>query len=475
MFPGVETEKFLFFKPNAEIPSKSTAGDKTMLIPEKFFIYLTIKNSSFSISLFFKTITRLDISYCNLEYVPANCCVLNLKHLNLAHNRFEQVPACLYSGLRFLESLDLSYNRISLFDREPDCIKHLKIVNLSNNLFRNVPNWFLTFRAVSLEEFIYSNNKANHYNYLKNSYNCSINKLLKLELRNCLLIDSDYGFLRLFKRLTYLDIGNEGNKNVNKFHELDDVFVKLQWKDLTILKANNLGIATFPIGIFWLETLVEVYLRGNLISWISEDIQFMINLEVFEISDNYVVSLPQSLANLTNLRVLKASNNKIESVPDLSSMTALKVLDLYKNSLEEVSIEIASLEYVDLEYNFLNMKDFGIYMKYEERKSKYRQKLSLIRKDGYSSRPHNCETSFIGNNVDDEANVEYTDSAIQEPAIVDDWNVEISRPQISSDLDTDEDWNDEEQGYKRSTNCQNLEKIYVPDEDWMFEDFNENL
>lgn len=441
-------------------PESSDCDNVSVLTLENFF------NRASS-----TTIVYLDLSRCNLNELPPNCGMLNLKQLNLSHNKFELVPACLYDGLENLEMLDVSYNQLKVFDRQPDCIANLKTVNLSNNRIINIPKWILMFKAVNLLEFNYSNNKAKHYKYLENSFNCSINKLIKLELRDCHMVDVDYSFLRQFKNLRYLDIGNEKDQTSNRFKELDELFVNLKWRQLEVLKVNYLGLALFPTGILWLETLTELHFNGNYISWLPDDIKYMINLEVLEVSQNFLISLPDNLTTIKDLRIVKANDNLIQVVPNFTLMPQLETLDLYNNSLEDISVDVRCLKFVDFENNFLITEHFEFYRDYAKRKNEYREILSNCRYDGFKSASQSHENM---SEKEDLSDVSYDSMKFPVVAVMtEDWeqDMKIGRKyKRSSDVDSDDDWNGEDPFCEKGGKIRNTEKVYVLDEDWMFED-----
>lgn len=437
---------------------------------EKLFHYFLTK---YDISTLIK-ITSIDLSNCKLKDLPPECSVLNLKQINLSHNRLERIPAFLYNGHKTLELLDLSYNRIRDFDREPDCINNIKIINLSNNKLSNVPKWFLMFKAVSLQEFNYSNNAAKHYNYFKNSFNSTRNRLLKLVLKSCHLLDNDFTFLRQFKHLRYLDIGNDQECTSNIFGEIDEVFVKLKWNKLVVLKLEYLGISIFPTGILWLETLIELHLSGNCMSWLPDDIQYMINLQVLDVSKNSLGCLPVNLITLNDLIIIKASCNFLQVCPDFRLMPQLEVLDLYNNCLEEVSINLANMKFVDLEYNFLNTEKFDFFEEYVKKRNKYRE-IGQYRKDGSKLETGSeCDFEPEKEDVLDEYSSDEEISVISEPFVIENWDQDGSyTPHIRNpNVDSDDDWTGEEVTKKERRDISS-EKVYVLDEDWMFEDVPE--
>ncbi|KAJ8946666.1 hypothetical protein NQ318_019978 [Aromia moschata] len=347
-------------------------------------------------------IAVLELSHCNLTELPIACKKLKLKHLGVSHNKLTEVPLCLYSGLKSLESLDLSHNEIESFDIEPECLPCIKIVKLNNNKFSNAPKWLLMFRCTNLEEFNYSHNKAEHYN--------------------------------VSKCLNYLDISNEGTTFANKFDELDDLFVKPKWKEMTVLRLNYLSLSILPEGIVWIYGLKELYITNNYLSWLPDNIGFLTNLEVLDISDNAIVAVPQNIRYLEKLHTLLASNNSIDSVPDLSEMLNLKILDLYNNLLDSAVIfNSNTVELIDLGNNYCNTQNLQDYETYKE-------KIIEARYDGTKNYVKRSESSSSCRS-DDEYYFDNDEIVTTYPATVDDtedWDlpVKVKRKILTSIVQT---------------------------------------
>ncbi|CAH1977844.1 unnamed protein product [Acanthoscelides obtectus] len=430
---------------------------------EKALNYLLSSSIKLEASLDINNITILELSHCCLTEVPQYLKQLKLKHLGLAHNKLQQVPLCLYSGLKYLESLDLSHNSISEFGMEPDCVFSLKLLKLNHNSFKDLPKWLLNFKSTNLEDFNYSCNKASHYNFKKNSFNLNVTKVKRVKLRNTDMIDSDFAFLRCFKQLEHLDISNKYYKYSNRFKDIDDLFVKQVWKQLTVLKLNDLSISFFPEGILWLESLKELSIQKNVISWFPDGIQYMVNLEVLDISNNTLVAIPKEILELQSLKVLKAARNSIDQVPDLFSMKNLSTLDLYDNLLDTLKYNLQTVEYVDLEFNYLDTVEFGD--SYSEKKISYREKYGYSRMDGVQMRcEHWSRSSFTSEESGSELRI-----VASEDIDLEDWDAPSEVRQTSPDIDSaDEDWQGDE--ICRVKTIVQTERVYVPDEDWMFED-----
>ncbi|XP_066252623.1 malignant fibrous histiocytoma-amplified sequence 1 homolog [Euwallacea similis] len=421
-------------------------------------------------------ITCLDLSHCDLTTLPNALKFLRLNNLNLAHNQLNAVPSCLYGGgLQSLQILDLSFNMITQFDVEPDCISTLRVLRLNNNLFENVPIWFLTFRCPALEEFNYSENKAKHFNFLKHSCNFNVMCLKKLELVSACLVGRDAEWLRMFKKLQFLDISNHESlcrRTINKFRYFNDFFIKPLWDDLYVLKLMHLDMTFFPEGIFWIESLKELNVSNNLLTWFPLGIEYLVNLEVLNVSFNNVIELPQGISKLRKLRVLIASHNHLDNVPLMPQ--SLNTLDLYNNYLETMQLmHFSHTELLDLEANFVCLSDVNIicekyYLQRDKFRSIYQCKnringLSIKVRERYFS-PQSTDSETEEESVSDE-NVNTLESSLSS----ENWDLEyeVSRNGKITDIS----WSDDEYTGENSVEIKKPGfNMYCNEEDWIFVD-----
>ncbi|CAG9862933.1 unnamed protein product [Phyllotreta striolata] len=452
--------------------STTRDNDKNIDLPDLFSRITQIDDTNNSLL----KISVLELPHCQLTELPTALENLQLKHLDISYNNFENVPTCIYSGLKQLEHLNLGHNLIEKFDILPGCVSCIKTIKLNHNLFKNLPKWIVAFRCTELTELNFSYNQSTNYEYTKNSYSIHIMRLKKLKLRNSQLLDIDYDFLKTFKHLQYLDLSNKysSDRLINKFHEIDDLFLKLQWKRLEVLKLCNLTLTLFPEGISWVETLKELYINQNCLSWIPKGIEFMVNLRVLDVSDNNLIAIPEEVAKLESLEVILANKNGIEICPDFTKMPSLRTLDLYDNMLEEVSISCEKLQYADLEYNYIATSKLD---NYEFKKLKYRESKSLCydRVDTTKEKTEHSESSSSSSEDSDcSYNVETRDINAEDcEENWEDWDKPSNYRERNPEIDSqDESWTGEDDKKLRKKEISPT-KIYVQDEDWMFEDVEE--
>ncbi|XP_044748133.1 leucine-rich repeat and death domain-containing protein 1-like isoform X2 [Coccinella septempunctata] len=376
-------------------------------------------------------ISELDLSNCKLFDITCGLKELQLRKLNLSKNEMTQVPRCFYLGLEILEFLDISYNKINSFDVEPNCCSTLKVLILCSNNLKDIPQWIMNHRAIRLKELYYDLNKITSLRCIFGS--TMLFSVAKLSLRNCYVRDEDFDFLKNCRYLEELDISNsvESSVNLNSLKAVDKLLYQPNWKNLSILKMNNLSLSVFPDALTWLEGLTELHLANNYLVWLPKDgLEFFVNLEVLNVSHNSISCLPEKLTWLIYLKVLNLSYNTLEETCDFTKMKSLEILDLYSNKLENFSQNFVctNLKCLDLEMNLFDTKEYNL-ATYEEMKKELRMRIPEEKRyDGATQLETNSWKSS-----DDES---YSYSGVLE-----DWDEEINlREQITA---SDNEWTGE--------------------------------
>ncbi|XP_070605315.1 leucine-rich repeat-containing protein 69 [Erythrolamprus reginae] len=196
------------------------------------------------------------------------------RSLSLAHRGLQCPPRGLAS-LSSLENLSLRDNQLFSLSPEMEALNRLKVLNLGNNNFEEVPE---------------------QLKYLK-----SLQKLY------------------LF-----------GNK-ITKMSPL--IFDEL--KNLELLNLNKNQLSNLPPEICRLQNLECVSLENNKLEKIPKEFCYLQNLHELHLSHNFITSLPEDIKHLKKLKILTLSRNKIELLPDgICNLKTLKILDVAGNNIQ---------------------------------------------------------------------------------------------------------------------------------------------
>ena len=127
------------------------------------------------------------------------------------------------------------------------------------------------------------------------------------------------------------------------------------FKNLTELNLWNRGLTEIPDSIVNLTNLRILYLSNNQLTSLPDSIGNLTNLIFLDLHYNQLTSLHDSIGNLTNLRKLNLSNNQLRSLQDsIGNLTNLTELDLSYNPLKSLPDSIGNLtnlERLNLDYN----------------------------------------------------------------------------------------------------------------------------
>jgi hypothetical protein len=123
------------------------------------------------------------------------------------------------------------------------------------------------------------------------------------------------------------------------------------------LDLSYMELTEVPESIASLTELRLLNLFNNQLTKLPETIAFLTQLRLLNLHNNQLRELPEALASLTQLRVLYLHNNQLTELPEaIASLTQLQRLDLSNNQLRELPEAIASLtqlQWLDLRNNKL--------------------------------------------------------------------------------------------------------------------------
>ncbi|XP_011684304.1 PREDICTED: PH domain leucine-rich repeat-containing protein phosphatase 2 [Wasmannia auropunctata] len=245
---------------------------------------------------------HLDVSYNNLDALPEWTTELPaLRVLFASHNALTALPDRLLSQPSRLEVLHLPHNRLQALPppRRPLNIVHL---TLQGNMLTTLPTSFFA----------------------------NTEKMKVLNLSN--------------NRLSELPYREEAGKIHQGSHTLEKLYVTANCLTDTALDAlaKFTSLRILHIAYNTLDTLPE----SCIAAWGD--------LEELVLSGNRLQYLPDNVANLRHLRVLRVHSNRLLTCPTFSRTTSLKVLDLAHNQLDRVNLATLvppQLQFLDISCN----------------------------------------------------------------------------------------------------------------------------
>ena len=125
-----------------------------------------------------------------------------------------------------------------------------------------------------------------------------------------------------------------------------------QWSGVTMdngrvvkLELQEFGLTgALPAEIGQLTSLRKLGLSGNKLLSLPAEIGLLTTLRDVNLTRNQLTSLPAEIGQLTSLQVLWLSRNKLTSVPaEIGQLTSLRELRLYDNKLTSLPAEIGLL------------------------------------------------------------------------------------------------------------------------------------
>jgi internalin A len=110
-----------------------------------------------------------------------------------------------------------------------------------------------------------------------------------------------------------------------------------QLTNLQVLDLVNNRLKSIPPELAQLTNLQRLYLQNNQLSSIPPELAQLTNLQALGLSSNQVTLMPDVLGRLTNLQILDLTSNQLTSVPpELAELTNLQRLYLDDNGLTQL-------------------------------------------------------------------------------------------------------------------------------------------
>ena len=111
--------------------------------------------------------------------------------------------------------------------------------------------------------------------------------------------------------------------------------------NVNILDLSNQGLASIPMNVFTYTNLEELNVSNNLLTGaIQSQIGNLKNLRVLNASYNKMTGVPAEVGQLQNLEVLDLSYNQLTGLPnELGNLQKLKTLNLVGNNYSQQDLD----------------------------------------------------------------------------------------------------------------------------------------
>ena len=218
--------------------------------------------------------TRLDLSNCQLTYLPYITKLNNVTELNLSFNNLEAITNDILK------------------------LKQLSVLILNFNKLKELPSSILELR-----------------------------NLQRLELYGNQLIELPQSITKLsFLRIL--------NLSVNLLIDLPVNISKLKY--LTVFNLGGNQIESLPSSFSNLQNLTKLDLSSNQLKKIPKCILKLHNLRILNLSNNKITEIPKNLTKLKSLKNLNLNNNPIQIPPPEVIQKGISEINEYYRQLKEV-------------------------------------------------------------------------------------------------------------------------------------------
>ncbi|XP_030386706.1 protein phosphatase PHLPP-like protein [Scaptodrosophila lebanonensis] len=308
-------------------------------------------------------LTQLEVCENEMEVLDLSS-LAQLETLKCSRNKLMEL---IINGSN-LQTLIADHNCLHSITTNPVPLK-LQHIDLSHNYFSELPNWLGA--CVTLTALVAAHNQLCNVTVLLRTYR--INRLRTLNLA--------YNALQHLERLPEAASSlQELQLQSNELQRLPENFFAVTHAQLRTMNASCNRLATLPryeqnnnaaleqlslagnqLNDSIFEALIHagklkvLQLAYNRIGQLPPDcVRNWPDLEVLVLSGNMLQQLPEHVATLNHLQVLRVHSNLLLTTPQLAKLSKLRVLDLAHNHLDRVnllSLVPRNLKYLDLSGN----------------------------------------------------------------------------------------------------------------------------
>jgi Leucine-rich repeat (LRR) protein len=141
---------------------------------------------------------------------------------------------------------------------------------------------------------------------------------------------------------------------ISKLKKLEVLYFKYN-TELKGWDGEDSSMLSLPENIGALQQLKELNFIGNNLDSLPESIGQLLNLEVLRLRSNNLKTLPKSIGLLDKLKILDLADNNFRELPnDIFQLQKLEILDLSNNKLESLDRigQLQKLEVLGLNFNW---------------------------------------------------------------------------------------------------------------------------
>ncbi|MFX1599214.1 MAG: leucine-rich repeat domain-containing protein [Promethearchaeota archaeon] len=114
---------------------------------------------------------------------------------------------------------------------------------------------------------------------------------------------------------------------------------------VTGLSLFSCGLQTIPKEIEIFTSLKKIFVRGNNLNTITEELFSLPSLEILDLSENQLTELPKSINLLSSLKELHLESNQLNCLPEtIGSLSSLEILDISENKIRSVPNTIGRIQ-----------------------------------------------------------------------------------------------------------------------------------
>lgn len=298
----------------------------------------------------------LDLNNNSISELPDAITALGkLKELLLADNRIAKIPSlgpmaaltridltanCLSAfpvaicDAPNLSQINLSFNSLTTLPEAIGKLKNLEILRLNNNLLESLPAAVGQLASLQSLEV--------RFNRIKNVANevGSLGLLSYLDLAFNQLEQLPSAFQAptcAMTALAHLDLSHNAMLPIPK-----DFFEDTALDSLEVLLLAHNRLDSIPIG---LGNLTHLDMKNNRIAVLAPEIADLGYLNVLDLAGNEIAELPAEFLSLHSLQQLNLFGNRLQTIPGLSDLYYLTLLNVGFNSLSRV--DLTGLESLD--------------------------------------------------------------------------------------------------------------------------------